>query len=94
VDQRVELSPQLLAIGACLAYATVVTFALLKLVDKIVGLRLPEDAEREGLDATLHGEEAYATTPFGGHIVREAERPPDEGDVRTPAPAAAEAGGE
>ncbi|WP_425477969.1 hypothetical protein [Lysobacter capsici] len=31
-------------------------FALVKLV---VGLRVPEEAEREGLDITTHGETAY-----------------------------------
>ena len=30
-----------------------------KLVDIVVGLRVPEDEEREGLDLTAHGETAY-----------------------------------
>jgi len=28
-------------------------------VDLLVGLRVPEDEEREGLDITSHGESAY-----------------------------------
>ena len=32
------------------------TLAFLKLVDLIVGLRVPADEEREGLDITQHGE--------------------------------------
>ena len=29
------------------------------IVDLVVGLRVPEDEEREGLDITSHGESAY-----------------------------------
>jgi len=39
-----------------LIYSGVVSFALLKLIDKIMGLRVTEEQEREGLDVTLHGE--------------------------------------
>jgi Amt family ammonium transporter len=34
---------------------------LLKVLDAVMGLRVAEDAEREGLDVSLHGEEAYHT---------------------------------
>jgi Amt family ammonium transporter len=30
-----------------------------KVTDLVIGLRVPEDAEREGLDITSHGETAY-----------------------------------
>ncbi len=30
-----------------------------KVVDLVIGLRVPEDEEREGLDITSHGETAY-----------------------------------
>jgi Amt family ammonium transporter len=30
-----------------------------KLVDIVIGLRVPEEEEREGLDITSHGESAY-----------------------------------
>jgi len=30
-----------------------------KIVDLTIGLRVPEDQEREGLDITAHGESAY-----------------------------------
>ena len=33
--------------------------ALLVLVEKTVGLRMPEDAERAGMDHELHGEHGY-----------------------------------
>lgn len=53
----------------CAAYSAIVTWVILKLLDALMGLRVPEDAEREGLDVSLHGEEAYhagQATVFGG----------------------------
>jgi len=43
----------------CLVFALVGTLVLLKVVDLIVGIRVPEEHEIEGLDITQHGEEAY-----------------------------------
>ncbi|HWT71389.1 MAG TPA: ammonium transporter, partial [Oxalicibacterium sp.] len=37
----------------------VVAFIAFKLVDLVIGLRVPEEEEREGLDITSHGESAY-----------------------------------
>lgn len=37
-------------------YCAVVTFILLKLIDLVIGLRVSEEEEREGLDVALHGE--------------------------------------
>lgn len=54
-----QLGIQGLACAATGIYAAVVTFGILKLVDATIGLRVPEAEEREGLDATQHGEEAY-----------------------------------
>ena len=53
------LGKQALALLAVGAYTTVVTLVILKLVDKVVGLRVTEEEERMGLDATQHGEAAY-----------------------------------
>ena len=39
--------------------SAVVAFVAYKIVDLTVGLRVPEDEEREGLDITSHGETAY-----------------------------------
>ncbi|MEO3473628.1 ammonium transporter [Roseomonas sp. CAU 1739] len=47
---------QCTAVGATLVFTAVATFILLKVVDVIVGLRVTEEEEREGLDVTLHGE--------------------------------------
>jgi ammonium transporter, Amt family len=40
-------------------FAAVATWILLKVVDLMVGLRLPEDDESLGLDLSQHGEKAY-----------------------------------
>jgi Amt family ammonium transporter len=37
-------------------YSGVVSFILLKIIDMVMGLRVTEEQEREGLDVTLHGE--------------------------------------
>ncbi|WP_268238184.1 ammonium transporter [Neoroseomonas lacus] len=47
---------QCTAVGATLVFTAVATFIILKIVDVIVGLRVTEEEEREGLDVTLHGE--------------------------------------
>ncbi len=41
---------------ATLIYSGVVTFILLKVVDLVIGIRVSEEAEREGLDLSQHGE--------------------------------------
>jgi Amt family ammonium transporter len=47
---------QVIAAGATIIYCAVVTFILLKIVDAIIGLRVTDEEEREGLDVVLHGE--------------------------------------
>jgi Amt family ammonium transporter len=47
---------QVYAVAATFVFTAVATFILLKVVDVIVGLRVAEEEEREGLDVTLHGE--------------------------------------
>ncbi|MCZ6848971.1 MAG: ammonium transporter [Alphaproteobacteria bacterium] len=47
---------QLYGIGATVAYCAVATFVILKVLDAVIGLRADADAEREGLDQSLHGE--------------------------------------
>jgi len=37
-------------------YDAVVTFVILKVIDMVIGLRVSEEQEREGLDVSLHGE--------------------------------------
>ncbi len=47
------------AIGITILWSAVVSLIAYKLVDFIIGLRVPEEEEREGLDLTSHGESAY-----------------------------------
>ncbi|MDQ6923063.1 MAG: ammonium transporter [Pseudomonadota bacterium] len=47
---------QLYAVIATLAYSGIMSFILLKVIDMVVGLRVSEEEEREGLDVSLHGE--------------------------------------
>jgi Amt family ammonium transporter len=42
-----------------MVWCGVVSFICFKVADVLVGLRVAEDAEREGLDITTHGESAY-----------------------------------
>jgi ammonium transporter, Amt family len=55
-----QLGVQLVASLATGGYAAIVTWGLLILLDKTIGLRVDEAEEREGLDQTQHGEEGYA----------------------------------
>ena len=50
---------QLQAVLTTIVWSGVVSLVAYKLVDMIVGLRVAEDEEREGLDITSHGESAY-----------------------------------
>jgi Amt family ammonium transporter len=47
------------AVLTTIVWSGVVSFIAYKLVDMVIGLRVPEDAEREGLDISSHGETAY-----------------------------------
>jgi Amt family ammonium transporter len=53
------LGMQALSVVAAGAYSFVVTFAILKLVDLAIGLRVTADEEDMGLDLTQHGERGY-----------------------------------
>ncbi|MEW6600536.1 MAG: ammonium transporter [Nitrospirota bacterium] len=54
-----QLINQLIGVGAVAVYSFVVCAIILKVVDALVGLRVDERAEVQGLDITLHGEEGY-----------------------------------
>ena len=47
---------QCIGVGTVFVYDVVVTLIILKVVDRVIGLRVPLDVEREGLDLALHGE--------------------------------------
>jgi ammonium transporter, Amt family len=50
---------QATAIGTTIVWSAVVSFIAYKLVDIVLGLRVTEEEEREGLDISSHGETAY-----------------------------------
>jgi Amt family ammonium transporter len=54
-----QLGNQLAGIAIAWVISIVGTLALLKLVDLVIGLRVSEKAETEGLDISQHGEEGY-----------------------------------
>ena len=56
-----QVLTQIIAVLATWVYAGGVTFVLLKLIDITIGLRVTEEEEAEGLDATQHGEIAYTS---------------------------------
>jgi Amt family ammonium transporter len=51
-----QLMIQVYATVATIIFSGVASLILLKIVDAIVGLRVSEEAERDGLDLSLHGE--------------------------------------
>jgi len=58
-DMVAQVTSQLWGVGTVIVWSGIVAFICFKIVDVLVGLRVPEDEEREGLDITAHGESAY-----------------------------------
>jgi Amt family ammonium transporter len=54
-----QLLTQAIAVIVSWGYSAIMTFVILKAVDAVIGLRVPEDEEVLGLDTTQHGEIAY-----------------------------------
>jgi Amt family ammonium transporter len=54
-----QVMVQAKAVGLTVVWTAVVAFIAFKIADLVVGLRVPEEEEREGLDITAHGESAY-----------------------------------
>ncbi len=54
-----QVGNQLVGVVIAWVFALVGTIVLLKIVDWVTGIRVPEEHEMEGLDITQHGEEAY-----------------------------------
>jgi Amt family ammonium transporter len=47
---------QLIGVGIVVVYDVIVTLIILKVIDLVIGLRVSEEVERDGLDFALHGE--------------------------------------
>jgi Amt family ammonium transporter len=54
-----QVAIQIEGVVITIVISAIVALIAYKLVDMIVGLRVPEEEEREGLDITSHGETAY-----------------------------------
>jgi Amt family ammonium transporter len=54
-----QMVPQIIGIAATWGYSMIVTFVLLFIIDKAIGLRVKPEQEAVGLDLGQHAEEAY-----------------------------------
>jgi Amt family ammonium transporter len=54
-----QIANQLIGVGIAAGLAIAGTLVILKVVDLVVGIRVPEDHEIQGLDLSQHGEEGY-----------------------------------
>ncbi len=59
VTMGAQVGLQFIGVGATLVYTAIVSFILLKIVDVVIGLRVTEEQEAEGLDIALHDERGY-----------------------------------
>jgi Amt family ammonium transporter len=61
-----QLFIQIVATAFTVAFAGVGTFVIIKVIDVVIGLRVPEATEEAGLDVAVHGETAYV--PWAGTV--------------------------
>jgi ammonium transporter, Amt family len=54
-----QVTVQTVGVGATMIYTGIVSFIILKALDGIMGLRVTDDEESEGLDLSQHGERGY-----------------------------------
>jgi ammonium transporter, Amt family len=54
-----QMVPQIVSIVATIVFALIGTFIILKVLDAVMGLRVSQDEEVQGLDVSQHGEEGY-----------------------------------
>jgi Amt family ammonium transporter len=58
-DTVAQVTSQAWGVVVAILWSGVVSVVAYKIVDVVIGLRVPEDEERQGLDITAHGETAY-----------------------------------
>ena len=58
-DMTAQMISQTWGVLVAVVWSGAVSFAAYRIVDLLIGLRVPEEEEREGLDITSHGESAY-----------------------------------
>lgn len=54
-----QLIAQSIGVAATLAYTAIASFVILKILDVLIGLRVDEEQETQGLDIALHDERGY-----------------------------------
>ena len=59
VTMASQVTTQVIGVVATVVWCAVLTFVVLKITDAIVGLRVTEEAETEGLDLSEHDERSY-----------------------------------
>ena len=58
-NMATQVTSQLWGVGVTIIWSATVSFIAYKIVDVLIGLRVSEEVEREGLDICEHGESAY-----------------------------------
>ncbi len=58
-DFGAQMTAQFYGVITAIVLSAVVSFIAFKLIDMVIGLRVSEESEREGLDTSEHGERAY-----------------------------------
>jgi len=59
ISMGAQVVKQFVGVGVTLVYSAVISFVVLKVIDMIIGLRVTEEQETEGLDMALHDERGY-----------------------------------
>jgi Amt family ammonium transporter len=59
VSMGSQVFKQIVGVGTTIVYCGIVSFIILKVVDAIIGLRVSDEQEQEGLDLVLHDEQGY-----------------------------------
>jgi Amt family ammonium transporter len=82
-----QVGIQAIAVITAMVYSGVMSFVLLKLIGLVIPLRASVTDEGTGLDATMHGEEAYLHTGGMGPIAHLQEESPMAVPAKTTVPA-------
>jgi Amt family ammonium transporter len=83
-----QFGRQFVAIGATMGYSFVMTLIILKVIDTLFGLRVEDDEEEMGVDASQHGERGYVFEVGGPGFVgipEEAAAQPAASEAPVPA---------
>ena len=57
-----QVVKQVIGAGTTIVYTAVVSLVILKVLDMVIGLRVTDEQEQEGLDLVLHDEQGYNLT--------------------------------